>query len=354
MRKLRSAVTVNEMLSDNIGDQAICLALKRLLEENKIHPILADFSGRKAITQNQFKKDQRKAFFSIPSRIRQVARGLKTLPYIIRQSRGPEEAYIIGGGQLILGNSNFPFLMFLWVKILKLYKKKVYLVGVGASGDLSLIDRTLYKSALKKTDAIYVRDQKSLNNLAKLGLTADVTPDIAYYLHEDSLPSVSSVRDNKFSVICPTDYSIYKRYESESNLPKNLTLKDYTSQWLGIVNQALISNDKIILTATTKEDLDFTKEIHNQTSATDKTRIEFVNRLPDPTSFMEICKGADTTVSGRMHALILAHLAGSKLLPYEISKKIITYSNEYSGQSPKELKSKIIKSGFIEKIKEKK
>ncbi|AZO83652.1 hypothetical protein BOO88_10775 [Stutzerimonas stutzeri] len=327
-------LTLNECLSDNIGDQAIAEAMRQSIQSFGHQTHMQDFSCREqkktntTINPSNFKK-------KIPKLFKRAFFVLKTTSKIFRIAKGPHEIAIIGGGQLILSNSNFSWAMFLWVNALKLFKKKVYILCVGAGSEFSWIDKQLYKNALSKADGLFLRDNQSILTLKKeFNLNASLCPDIAYALYRHP----PKQEKDRVCVICITDYSVFIRYHREMSLPKK-TEERYLEEWAKITTNYIEQGYKIVLTATTEEDLLQTKKLHKILSSNNS--ILPTNEVPSVEHFIQLASEADILVAGRMHALILAQIAGATPIPYMISKKIASFSEENLRDNPNEIKNKL-------------
>jgi polysaccharide pyruvyl transferase WcaK-like protein len=132
---MKRVLVINEYYSDNIGDQAINIGLKNVL----------DLSGFSVDNQgfSQSSEDYSSLDYKNSARLKKFKE--KTSNYIILKSifwilknakRILISAYkcegfaIIGGGQLVLNKSSFAVAMFAWVTSLKLFNKKVFLVSI--------------------------------------------------------------------------------------------------------------------------------------------------------------------------------------------------------------------------------
>ena len=121
-------LTINEIYSDNIGDQAIADAM--LLALNNKADIIerADYSFRTDISYLlNIKVMERLRFIKtlIPSNLKKMMSLIIKFPYAYKFAKNKYDIAIIGGGQLILSNYSFAVSMFLWVTTLKLFGTKI-------------------------------------------------------------------------------------------------------------------------------------------------------------------------------------------------------------------------------------
>jgi polysaccharide pyruvyl transferase WcaK-like protein len=55
--------------------------------------------------------------------------------------------------------------------------------------------------------------------------------------------------------------------------------------------------------------------------------------------FEELARGSECVISARMHALILGHVLGLKVITIPLSSKLTQFQNEYARKSPADLAS---------------
>ena len=326
---------INECYSDNIGDQAIAGGVSWLFDQHGHEVLKKDFSFRSEVAAGNLSSP---SWFKskIPKIIKFIFFFLKNLKRAVSVSSGLHEFAVIGGGQLILGQSNFPWAMFVWVNALKLYDKKVYLVGVGAGTKLSFLERVLYKQSLSRVDGIFVRDTASMSFLQReLKVKSTVCPDVAYALRSDFMGG--AVRQ-RVCVVCITDYSVYLRYSKEMSR-RFKTKEAYLDEWAEIVRFYEAAGYKVVLSGTTAVDLYYAQQLSGIVGC----EVLFCenDRVPSYYEFMALCSSSELVVAGRMHALILAHISGAKPCPYYISKKIETFSSEYLSKDLDQINSEI-------------
>jgi polysaccharide pyruvyl transferase WcaK-like protein len=120
------------------------------------------------------------------------------------------------------------------------------------------------------------------------------------------------------------------------------TQESYLEEWSKITTDYIKQGYAIRLTATTEEDLLQTKKLHKLLISNDA--IHTSDKVPSVEDFIKLASEADVVVAGRMHALILAQIAGATPVPYIISKKIASFSEENLRDKPSELKKKLEKT----------
>lgn len=328
---------INECHSDNIGDQAIAFAMKEMLEENGHSVITADFTCTPPSSEGfRRRRTIQKTIRDItPSFIKKIFFAIRAIKKINSITKEDFDIAVIGGGQLILGSCNFPIAMILWAAAIKTRKKKLHVLCVGAGEQYSFWERSLYKISLKMADTVLLRDKKSIaTSAAEFDVSTGLCPDIVYHLHKERHNVKRSL-----TLICPTDYSVYERYRKEMCAPL-YTREEYIDMWEEIIINQISSGNTVLLSATTKEDLEISRAIKSDLEKRG-LHIDITTELPSFTQFLEIASQCSSVISGRMHALILAHIAGATPIPYKISKKLVSFSEEYLTKSPGEIKHAI-------------
>ncbi|MBR7889324.1 polysaccharide pyruvyl transferase family protein [Marinomonas sp. A79] len=336
-------IIVNEMYSDNIGDQAISEAMADFFGvDDSVVITKADFSFRAGPSKTKKNKSIISWKKKIPDFIKFTyffTKNIKNANFIAREKY---HVAIIGGGQLILSNSSFSLSMLLYVVFLKLYGTKIKLVSVGVGEKFSLANAFLYKLAFRFVDDIYLRDAKSIENFRKIfGGSAKYSPDIAYYFSEKKI--IQNDIDTYEDLVCPVDYMVYKRYRKEANNPC-LSYNEYKLEWLKIIDNMLLESplNTIIVTATTQADYDFSLDVYNASKVEYGARLR-ITKSNNMYDFLAVARDCRCVVSGRMHALILCHNIGLKIKPFKISSKIISFENEYLNSTSEYHKKKLEK-----------
>lgn len=339
---LKKILTINEKYSDNIGDQAISRAMIEFCNfSNDVSVDAVDFSfrqqfvpisdaatkGTKLVTLKRF----------IPALAKKIIFFMKNINNAKNISRCGYDLAIIGGGQLLLGRGTFPFSLFLYTFFLHKAGTRIKIVAAGVGKSFSGLERFLIAQSLKRVEAIYLRDIKSIDNLKNnFNKHSGLIPDIAYFLYNET--KISKL-GNKI-IICPTEYSVYKRYEDEVG-HKNLSFDDYKNTWLKIIRNNIDKYDEIVLSATTNNDYKFCESLINYLSKLElaKVKLKKTNSVDD---FISLAEESSEIISGRMHALILCHNLNIKITPFYISQKIIAYKDEYLDNDAKFINRRIL------------
>lgn len=327
---MRKILVLNECFSDNIGDQAIGLAMKKYCQDlGPVSVSLADFSFRHDL-QSTILCNPDKNRRLLPSVVRKTLLLFKSLFLAVRHATKSYDVVFIGGGQLVLSNNSFGLSMFSYVTIFKLFRVNVILFSIGAGTNFPLFDFILFKISLALADKIFVRDVDSVDRLKKIfGVRANLCPDIVYYLSDN----IGTKCSNRHALICPVDYPVYLRYMPETDNPY-LSYNEYKELWVKNIKEhiAKYNSCKVILTATTAKDLTFARTLYRDLSI-DQINIGYTP-INSVNEFIEIAKNCNSILSGRMHALILCHCLDLAVSPFPISKKLTVFSREYLGRPP--------------------
>lgn len=351
--KLKKILLLNEGNSNNLGDRAINESIKKILELNGYSVEFVDFLGIEEtdIIVNELSKKSnivvsilRKI---VPDFIRTIRAHIKWINKelkIIKKYYLCEYDYlVIGGGQLILSNFYFPMAMYLWInKFSKKKNFKIYIVGVGAGIDFSFIDKQLYYKSLKKVDKLFIRDSKSIEILEKIfNIEAEFIPDAAFCL--DLVYKREIIRERKV-LVGIVDYEVYRLYNKD-----NKSEIKYIEEWIEYTKNYIEEGYNVELFYTTPEDYLQSLKLKNEYEKRYGYTLE-INECKNLKELIRIIQSSEKLISARMHALIIGMVYGVKVIPYNISHKIETFSNEYinSDVSTKELQRKI--RGKIEEL----
>jgi polysaccharide pyruvyl transferase WcaK-like protein len=339
---MKKIITINEILSDNIGDQAIAAALLELCgKKETLHVDKVDFSFR---TVKKIKKEK-------PTHLKKIIRII--LPNILLQilflikhyktsaeiSSNNYDLALIGGGQLILGGGFFPCSLFLYTYFLKKTGTKIKIVSAGVGTSFNFLERYLIGKSLRRVDSVYLRDQRSIENLSvHFRKNSKFCPDIVYYLTKEKLCKKISLPSN-VTLVCPVEYRVFKKYMKEVN-SRDLTSSEYCGIWIRLIRERLRMSDKVFLSGTTKRDYQFACHLFELLKEEDraKTSLREIQTYDDFTTLAGV---SGTVLSGRMHALILCHILGLNIVPFVLSEKIESYSNDYLNKTPDEFKKSL-------------
>jgi polysaccharide pyruvyl transferase WcaK-like protein len=322
-------LVINEGYSDNLGDQAINDSLQYLLNINEIKDIdFQDFTKNIdqpipiKLNEVQNAKFRIKSImkYLIPVKIRWL---LKNLRRIIKASKNNYDLVIIGGGQLILSNATFSTAMFLWIFFLRLFgNKNIVLFAIGSGSRFSLIDKLLYKIALKKVSNIYMRDKKSQKIIKhNFNINSNFVYDVAF-IHNKITQNVNSVKEN--ILLGVISFDVYNRYN------KGISSKeDFFESWIKLLKDNHINIKDVKLFYTTQDDGLALLEFKNYISQEYQIKLEVLETNTKDKLIDELNK-SKLVISARMHALILGLTYKCKIITYPISNKLIEFDNMFN------------------------
>ena len=324
--KVKRVLIIGECYSDNIGDQAISAGMEKCFRRNGWSVDIADFSFRsETFSPEHFYKNEQSVNFDfkklVPSWIRLIFFIQKALRGSFHAlKKGNYELIVIGGGQLILSNATFPLSMFFLSFFIKKNKMKACIVSVGVGEKISGIRYLLFRYALQNINCIYVRDKASVDNLERLyGIEAKYCPDIAYYLAR-GIERKRQKGSNKRVIIGCIAHNVHIRYSEEVGR-RPLSENEYFDEWIRITEAELAKGKDVNLVVTSIEDLVLSRDLYKKLRYSNG-HIKITDYVPSWEEYIQFAMGTEKVISGRMHALILAKIAGAKTEAYIVSKKI--------------------------------
>lgn len=345
----KKILIINECGSDNIGDHAINEGGKSIFRDNCIDYDYTTFSTQYKVGTNKPNKPNKpnKVF----TRLKSILLKFKPVLYVSWLYKNNSrikatfttnyDAVIIGGGQLFLSGFSFPIAMYTWTRWSHRHNIPVYIMGVGCGEKFSLIELILYRSSLKKVENVFVRDVDSIGKISLFfNFTPLLIPDFAFGLHPLTQGSIKSG-----VVVGMTDYSVYKRYAKEVGINSLVSFQQYLEMWAAKL-QSIVKdeNEVIYLISTTNRDA-----VCNEMLLEYLESIGFINTIEHfriVTSLDEyraVLSRSRIVFSGRMHSLILGKIESCELIPWVISKKIMSFCDHYSDQSASALRREITK-----------
>lgn len=161
---------ISEFLSENLGDQAIYFGLINIIGLNN-NVTSIDLSGRNETIAKETKEiDSIK--YMIPSFILKMKNIFVSLYKYIKSRENSikkiqqSDLIIIGGGSLLINNNlSFPVKLFLLTELIKKNNKNYIIIGCSTRENNGVIGEFLLRKVLTNSNAIGVRDIKSLNIL---------------------------------------------------------------------------------------------------------------------------------------------------------------------------------------------
>lgn len=335
---MKKALIINEGFSNNLGDQAIRESMTNLLQDSGYITNFAYFTNpgirqlpsydyltavpvpQKELSALQLAKLKFSRWYWIARNYKAMVKMLKERNY---------DVVVIGGGQLLESSrrsftSRFAIAIDWWTRLIKEHSKaKIWLIGVGVGTSFNKQEQELFSKALSRVDIAWVRDSFSQSVLKeKFGISAILTPDIAFY---NSRNSMEQANTNRKALVGITSYQeVYLRYNAANAKSK----QEYYDEWYGIVKQYEDQGLAVELFYTTITDAaetvlfrDYVRERYGKELP--------VAELSTVTELKNLYMEASEVYAGRMHALILAMKHQCKVKPYLISQKLKSFNEEY-------------------------
>ncbi|RFS22018.1 polysaccharide pyruvyl transferase family protein [Chitinophaga silvatica] len=334
---MKRALIVNEGFSNNLGDQAIRESVTNLLQDGGYTTDFAYFTNpaisqlpvynylnsqpvfQKELSALQLVKLKFSRWYWIAKNYNAIVNRLK---------KGNYDLVVIGGGQLIESSrrsftSRFAIAMDWWTDLIKKHSNaKIWLIGVGVGTSFNDQERKHFSNALSRIDIAWVRDAYSQSVLKdQFGLTAILTPDIAFYNSKNSNVAINS---NRKALVGVTSYQeVFVRYNKNGK-----TKAEYFEEWYSIVRQYELQGLTVELFYTTITDavetLAFKEYVESEYGR--ELSVAAISTVSD---LKALYQTASDVYAGRMHALILAMKHQCKVKPYLISQKLKSFSEEY-------------------------
>lgn len=273
----------------------------------------------------------------IPSEFKFLLKFPLKLFYAFRDLDPTIDVALVGGGQLVLSNKTFSSSMLSWVLVCKVRKVPVCLIGVGVGSEFSKLDSILFKISLSLVDKVYVRDFDSRDLLHKwFGFEGALyAPDSVYCLCDVDKFS-NHPRQCSTVLIAPVEYGVHLRYFDEIGSIKK-TPEDYSKYWVEIIEKYSREYNDVVITSTTNADFIFSSYLYS--TLKDKLSSIRIIECQSWHDYMSLVESSDLVVSGRMHALIIGQIAGAKVNPIVMSKKLKVFSDTLNSYDVVELKT---------------
>lgn len=344
---------VNRNRTDNLGDQAIAYSMSKIFTSVGASVEMGEFCNsqgdrniylNKNITDNMVDDDSKSR--GLKDRIKRFAYNntyIKNIIWLFRNQnlflplKSQKYDYIIiGGGEIIQSNSEFPLAFYWWIKKIKKYQSeaKVGLFAVGVTEEYSKRDLLYIKRGIEELDFIFVRDLSSQENLrAVFGKDSVVIPDSVFINMGDPVFTIHN-NDAKNVLYGITPFNRIKRYgilaKTQSDYFENI-IADLKEIEQGSPKQ------KILLYYTTFEDkiecFRFNEYCLSKTGK--QYGIAEINSLSD---LIHEYANTKTVYSPRMHGCIIANIVGNiDVHPIIISPKMNSFYNMYYINNKREI-----------------
>ncbi|WAJ70979.1 polysaccharide pyruvyl transferase family protein [Catenovulum adriaticum] len=177
--------------SDNLGDGIIADNLRFYFKSKNIETVeVCDISYRDQVPNKAGKAQGFNLFVKLPSPIRKLMvllffslKYLRVGRVYLKRKLVAADKLVIGGGQLISDvDLNFPFKLYLLIRLAEKNQIPTQILSVGVANKWSWLGKKLMSRVLhsKVLDKISVRDQVSRDNMFNFfGVDSDIIPDPA-------------------------------------------------------------------------------------------------------------------------------------------------------------------------------
>lgn len=335
----KKILLINQGKSDNIGDRLINDTLSKLIEENcylesksleiNCPDTLIEFAVDNRLKHTGYINKKNIFKFLINKLLRFLMSDylffyLKAIYVMTSYVRNSEfDIYIIGGGELLKSNHFFIPYMDAWTKMIKKYRPDKRLVLFGVSSDQSFTQKEVARlhTILERFDFVNVRDKVTLNVLVKdFAIEANMSPDCVFvYNYYNKI----SIKKTNIMLVSIFDYN---------SLPlssKWSTKEDYFAHWFKIINENHSKGIKVKFIYTCADDalctLEFYKIYHSSFESMDDTiKMDYTME-----EIVSLIANAESIITGRMHAMILAKQYNTKIVPFIFKKKIECFVEEW-------------------------
>lgn len=234
------------------------------------------------------------------------------------------DCVVIGGGELLCGHSGFNSSLYIWTKIMKKINKPIYILGV--SGDLKMSKKKLKRNrySLSNCNELLVRDnytKEICDNYYKV--TSNQYPDVVF--------SYNKVKGVSEGVYDKDNTMLFVPIELNDRVKKGLNInteQEYLQYCLSLISEHSVGSEKIIITTTTKDDINISNKIYNYLKENSKLSVELIG-YSNLENYVKLVRKSNTIISGRMHAMILGLLYNNKVIAIPFKEKLIGFKNEY-------------------------
>jgi polysaccharide pyruvyl transferase WcaK-like protein len=323
---MKKILIVNRGYCDNLGDQALNIAMGSLIKNNLNCEVI--FSEFITLASEPKKINLNHRSVLIIGYVRKFIKALVPVKFVwlirnvlrINKTVGSKgDVIVIGGGQLIQSTNTFDIAAATWVFFARFYNKRVIFCGVGAGIKFTYLNRLFYSYALKKCNAICVRDLESSKTIKDcFGVSSFIAGDAVFT--EELFTPVSKV-GFLLGIPCIAVYN-----KENASVQRN----DYYEIWLNFLKQKKIDVKKCALFYTTENDYLETVSFSNYLKQKYDISLMILesNSLPN---LRKILSTSQIVISGRMHALILAANYSCEIVVFPINKKLIDFESLLKG-----------------------
>lgn len=320
-------LVVGMVNSTNLGDVAIYLCIRKLLEENGVKVYSSDFNGlsheaRNPSSQSEFSGEKRDGFVGWVRRILLETRALATIVNNLRWARKKRsvkkryqdsvksvDVLLFGGGQIITDIFyGLPLRYELWLNAIEKNNKKHFIEFCGVGNSFSHKGRDLYNDFVGAAQAVSVRGQRSrvqLENILDSERDIGLVPDPVFMCSE----LYPVLRASKPGVvgICYQDFSSLALHHDAF---RKLGVKGFHRSLTVLIDEVIKHGKTIcIFTNGSKEDFIGAQSFYEDHYLQDR-RVQIAKRPLSLPTLIEIITACEKVISFRMHASIISYSYG--------------------------------------------
>lgn len=293
---------INRYNDPNYGDIGICQSITHFLENNGYTVRNFDFIG------------QRLKF--------QFTRTIHILSKVYSARKEKPECLLVGGGQLLLNNRNFPYALLGWYLVAKI--SGIPLVAYSVGGETLEKQGRFYRWVLKlflsQAKSVYLRDDITVKLVSQLiGFHFDTVPDAAYLTYEHADTSDSACTD---TVVFISANSISRQ-----------EIREHYKRILDTIGK--VTPDRVKISVSSEQDIKAAEEFYAYSKGS------CLNISTEPAKsfeqFIRQISAAKMVISSRMHPLIYAHLLGKPFVAIPTNNKTQSMSEFLLKKSPENL-----------------
>lgn len=327
---MQRVLLINQGNTDNLGDKAINLSFRSLLEK---YDFTVDFAGFAQTDEQFIDKIDKKKSYKLKSFVKKRLPNfliwfLKYRKKIKKELNSLEDQnydlVIIGGGQLIKSKNVFAYCFLTWITLLRRKGFPIFVVGVGADTQFSFVEKIIYQKCLAQINNIYVRDKESQATLNRIfNINAQYIPDIVLNQRRTTPDSNTFIKEEKLVAMIYDYDALQKNFENDFK-----TKKEYFYFWKNLIEANCQPGLTITLAYTTIGDKKTTEEFYHYIINNSEMKVSLSNT--DRLSELEkLLKTTNILISGRMHGMILGLNHNCIIVPYIVSPKVKAFKEEW-------------------------
>lgn len=228
---------------------------------------------------------------------------------------------VIGGGEL-LQRGDFCFALYWWITLFKLLHRKtnIFLYSVGVFDRWTRGEVRMLSRVLKKINHVYVRDEKSSENLLSVfKLKSSVIPDSVF---------ANPIEDGTLTNNVLYGITPFGRFKWHSKIALFTDENVYYQECYDDIKKYLESGKKVSLFYTTTDDLKSCVAFNQY--CIDNYNVSYpIAPISSLSDLIAAIKESGIVVSARMHACILAKIYSKTVCPIVLSEKMRSFSSRY-------------------------